>query len=29
MAYKAIEELDQVKSQFIRTVTHELRSLLA
>jgi signal transduction histidine kinase len=26
MAYKAVEELDQVKSQFIRTVTHELRS---
>jgi len=26
MAYKAIEELDQVKSQFIHTVTHELRS---
>lgn len=26
MTYKAIEELDQVKSQFVRTVTHELRS---
>jgi len=26
MAYKAIEELDLAKSQFIRTVTHELRS---
>ncbi len=26
MAYKAIEELDMAKSQFVRTVTHELRS---
>lgn len=26
MAYKAIEELDAAKGQFIRTVTHELRS---
>lgn len=26
LAYKAIEELDLAKSQFIRTVTHELRS---
>jgi signal transduction histidine kinase len=26
LAYQAIEQLDAVKSQFIRTVTHELRS---
>lgn len=26
MAYKAVEELDALKSQFIRMVTHELRS---
>jgi signal transduction histidine kinase len=26
MAYKSIEELDKAKGQFIRTVTHELRS---
>jgi len=26
MAYKAIEELDLAKGQFVRTVTHELRS---
>ncbi len=26
LAYRAVEQLDTVKSQFIRTVTHELRS---
>lgn len=26
LAYQAVEQLDMVKSQFIRTVTHELRS---
>ncbi len=26
LAYRAVEQLDAVKSQFIRTVTHELRS---
>jgi signal transduction histidine kinase len=29
LSYKAIEELDQTKSQFIRTITHELRSPVA